>query len=83
MSEINSQQEQTVLITGAAKRIGRAIAIDLATSGWQVAIHANSNIETATELASEINTNGGKATAFQADLSNLAQTPYACQRCFG
>ncbi len=71
MAEINTPQEQTVLITGAAKRIGLAIVTDLSDSGWKVAIHANSNITSAEELASEINSNGGSAMAFQADLSKL------------
>ena len=30
---------KTVLVTGAAKRLGRAIALDLAGDGWNVAIH--------------------------------------------
>ena len=73
MTENTIQQKQTVLITGAAKRIGQAIATDLAASDWQVAIHANSNIESAVELASEISSNGGVASAFQADLSKSDQ----------
>ena len=30
---------KTVLVTGAAKRLGRAIALDLAAAGWNVAVH--------------------------------------------
>ena len=32
---------KTVLITGAAKRLGRAIALHLGTAGWSVAVHYN------------------------------------------
>jgi NAD(P)-dependent dehydrogenase (short-subunit alcohol dehydrogenase family) len=32
---------KNVLVTGAAKRLGRAIALDLAQAGWNVAIHYN------------------------------------------
>ena len=38
---------KTVLVTGAAKRLGRAIALDLAEHGWNVAIHYNSSEEEA------------------------------------
>ena len=38
MNRITSTAK-TVLITGAARRIGRAIALDLAKAGWSVAIH--------------------------------------------
>ncbi|MGZ5848932.1 MAG: SDR family oxidoreductase, partial [Ramlibacter sp.] len=30
---------RTVLVTGAARRLGREIALDLAAAGWQVAVH--------------------------------------------
>ena len=36
-------QPKTVLVTGAAKRLGRAIVLDLARAGWNVAIHYNSS----------------------------------------
>ncbi len=60
---------QTVLITGAARRIGRQIAEDLAAHGWTVAIHANSNVEEARKASKAICDTGGLAAAFQADLS--------------
>ena len=36
---MSQSSERTALITGAARRIGRAIALDLAAHGWRVAIH--------------------------------------------
>lgn len=58
-----------VLITGAAKRIGRAIAQDMAARGWAVAVHYGSSEEEAVSLVEEINAGGGQAAAFRADLS--------------
>ena len=46
---------KTVLITGAAQRIGRALALDLAKHGWRVVIHFNSSAVQAEALAREIN----------------------------
>ena len=42
---------KNVLVTGAAKRLGRAIALDLAAHGWNVAIHYNSSEEDADSAA--------------------------------
>lgn len=71
---------KTVLITGAAKRIGRHLALGLATDGWQVAIHyARSKIE-AESLKDEINALGQKAACFQADLDNVEAVQALTQR---
>jgi len=45
---------KTVLVTGAAKRLGRAIALDLAAQGWNVAIHYNSSEEDADSAAQAV-----------------------------
>ena len=60
----------TVLITGGAKRIGRAIALDFAKKKWNIAIHYNKSTEEAEKLAEEINCIGSNASIFQADLSD-------------
>lgn len=65
-------QPGTVLITGAAKRVGRAIAEDLAARGFSVAIHYGGSEKEAAGLAREIEAKGGKAAAFQADLADSA-----------
>ncbi|MBY5317219.1 SDR family oxidoreductase [Rhizobium leguminosarum] len=65
---------RSALITGAAKRIGRAIAEDLAANGFSVAIHANGSIGEAEELVAELRRKGYRATALQADLTNIGET---------
>ncbi len=70
MPDPNSEKP-TVLITGAGRRIGRAITLDMARHGWAVAIHYNSSAEAAEEVAEEIRGGGGGAVALQADLEDL------------
>ncbi|HEY5081685.1 MAG TPA: SDR family oxidoreductase [Bauldia sp.] len=59
------------LVTGGARRIGRAIVEDLAHHGWAVAIHHNASHGDAVALAAEIRAAGGRATAVAADLADL------------
>lgn len=63
-----------MLITGAAKRLGRAISLELAGNGFAVAIHANRSLVEATLLANEIVAAGGRAAVVLADLRNAAET---------
>ena len=65
------QVRPTTLVTGGARRIGRAIVEDLCAHGFPVAIHGNSSSSEAAELAAQINTEGGKAQAFAADLRDM------------
>ncbi|HEX3675391.1 MAG TPA: SDR family oxidoreductase [Rhizomicrobium sp.] len=60
---------KAVLVTGAAKRLGRAIALDLARDGWDVAIHYNSSETDARSAVEEIRKAGRRGTAIKADLS--------------
>ena len=59
---------KTVLITGAGKRIGRVLALDLASHCWAVGVHYASSAEAAKEVVSQITEAGGQAHAVQADL---------------
>lgn len=63
---------RTVLVTGAARRLGRAVALDLARAGWQVAVHFRGSESEARQTAVEC---GLHATAevFQAELGDEAQ----------
>jgi NAD(P)-dependent dehydrogenase (short-subunit alcohol dehydrogenase family) len=60
---------RSVLITGAARRIGRRIALDLAGDGWAVAIHCNTSHADAETLKREIDANGGLSVIVQGDLA--------------
>lgn len=59
---------RSVLITGASKRIGRALALDFAAQGWSVAAHYRSAGPEIDSLIAEITAAGGNVHAFQADL---------------
>lgn len=59
---------KAALVTGAGKRIGRAIALGLAEAGWAVAAHHGESRAEAEALVAEIAARGGTAVALQADL---------------
>ena len=56
------------LITGAAKRLGKAMALDLAAQGWDLAVHYHSSEAEAEETLREIRAMGRKAVGLRADL---------------
>jgi NAD(P)-dependent dehydrogenase (short-subunit alcohol dehydrogenase family) len=60
---------QTVLVTGAAKRLGRAIAVDLARHGWNIGVHFNSSESDACETVEQVRAQGRHAVLLKADLS--------------
>ncbi len=60
----------TVLVTGAAKRLGRDIALALAAAGWRVAVHYRGSLEDATRTVADCSALTGGAAAFHADLSD-------------
>jgi NAD(P)-dependent dehydrogenase (short-subunit alcohol dehydrogenase family) len=65
---------KTVLVTGAAKRLGRAIAIDLAGSGWDVAVHYHGSAVDAESAAAEVRAQGSSCAIFSADFSREEET---------
>ena len=65
---------KAALVTGAGRRIGRAIAIDLAGAGWAVAVHFRRSEEAARAVVEEIRARGGNACAMRADLSVEEET---------
>jgi NAD(P)-dependent dehydrogenase (short-subunit alcohol dehydrogenase family) len=71
---------KNVLVTGAAKRLGRAIALDLAAAGWNVAIHYNSSREDADSAAQAVRAFGGEAAALKCDLSRESETATLVER---
>ena len=62
-------QPGTALITGGARRIGRAIALALASAGYGVALHAHHSRQEAEALAGDIVGSGGRASVVLADLA--------------
>jgi NAD(P)-dependent dehydrogenase (short-subunit alcohol dehydrogenase family) len=65
---------KTALVTGAGKRIGRQLALDLAAHGWAVAVHCNQSRDEANEVASAIEQMGRSAVIVDGDLSR-AEAP--------
>lgn len=61
-------QVKRALVTGGAKRLGRAMALYLAGRGFDVAVHYNGSAADAEEVVAEITAMGQKAVAIQADL---------------
>ncbi|WP_413207394.1 SDR family oxidoreductase [Rhodospirillum sp. A1_3_36] len=61
------------LVTGAAKRLGRAMALELAARGFDVAIHHNHSDQDAQHTAQEIREMGRRAVTLRADLSSEAE----------
>ena len=61
---------KVALVTGAGRRLGRALAQALADRGMTIAIHFNASAEGAGELQDEINSAGGQAVCFSADLTD-------------
>lgn len=58
------------LVTGAARRLGRAIALRLARGGWDVAVHHHTSATEAATLVAEIRSLGRRSMAFAADLAD-------------
>jgi NAD(P)-dependent dehydrogenase (short-subunit alcohol dehydrogenase family) len=61
-----------VLVTGAARRLGRAIALELAAHGWDVALHHHHSQADADATAAELRAAGARAETFGADLADEA-----------
>ncbi|MFN3867639.1 MAG: SDR family oxidoreductase [Hyphomicrobiaceae bacterium] len=75
-TRLQTGRQRTALITGAARRIGRAIALDLAERGWNVAIHFRNSVDDAESLAADVRTFGVRAETFKADLSVAEQVDH-------
>ena len=63
-------ERPVVLVTGAARRLGRAIALDLAAHGYDVAVHYRGSADAAAETVARAEALGAHAVALQADLSD-------------
>ena len=61
---------RVALVTGAGRRVGRALAVALGRERMSVAVHYNASADGAKETVAEIEAAGGKAALFQADLAS-------------
>jgi NAD(P)-dependent dehydrogenase (short-subunit alcohol dehydrogenase family) len=68
----SSSAAPCALITGAARRIGRAIALSLADAGYDVGVHYFRSKDEALALVGEIEARGRRAVALSADLANAS-----------
>ena len=66
----------TVLVTGSSKGIGKAIAIELAKSGFDIVVHYNSDIKGAQETLTQVNLHqsDGNSRIVQFDIANEEQS---------
>jgi NAD(P)-dependent dehydrogenase (short-subunit alcohol dehydrogenase family) len=71
---MNPSFRKTALVTGAAKRLGREIALGLARDGWDIAVHYRGSETDAHATVNEIESLGQRAVALCCDLSDEAQT---------
>jgi len=71
---------RTALVTGAAKRLGRATALALAEAGADVIVHYRGSSDAASETAGRIERAGRRAWTLQADLADAAQVDSLMKR---
>jgi 3-oxoacyl-[acyl-carrier protein] reductase len=68
-----SLENRVALVTGGSRGIGKAVALELAARGAAVVVNYNKSPEAAEEVVRQIQSAGGKAAAFQADVSDFKQ----------
>lgn len=68
-----SLEGRIAVVTGASRGIGRATALELANRGAAIVVNYRQSAGSAEELVSKIEADGGKALAFQADVSDFQQ----------
>jgi len=72
MNAMTSSRQQVALVTGAARRIGRVIALALARDGWDIAVHYGQSRDEALAVVNEITALGRRAVALQCELADEA-----------
>ncbi len=71
MNEQKLLSDKVAIVTGGARGIGKAIALDLAANGATVVVNYNSSAEAADEVVAQIQNGGGTAAAIQADVGDF------------
>ncbi len=74
---------RVALVTGGAKRVGRAIAVELAAAGCDVAVHYRTSANEAEEVAERIRDRGCRACCICGDLADLAAIPAIVEQAVG
>lgn len=77
---MSEDRRRVALVTGAAKRIGRSVVLDLAAQGWAVAVHHRASANAAADVVAAIERAGGRAVALGADLGNDVDTAGLVER---
>jgi NAD(P)-dependent dehydrogenase (short-subunit alcohol dehydrogenase family) len=73
-TSIHATIPRAALVTGAAQRIGRAIALGLAAAGFDIAVHHHTSADAAEATAADIRRLGRRAVVLRADLAREAET---------
>src|SRR5688500_1713241 len=73
MADTSSLENKVALITGGSRGIGRAVALELAARSASVVVNFHKSPEAADDVVKKIQETGGKAAAFQADVSDIKQ----------
>ena len=73
-------KDRVALVTGSAKRLGRAVALDLARQGADVVVHYRSSEREAREVTAEIEKLGRRSLALAADLASISQIQQIFQK---
>jgi len=69
---VNNHQQKALLVTGASRGIGRAVALLAAERGWSVGVNYREDEHAAGEVVETIAKRGGRAVALKGDVSNEA-----------
>lgn len=74
----SDQKTKTALVTGASRGIGKAIALDLAASGFRV-LCVSRSLGSSQPVVDEINANGGEAKGYAVDVSDVEAVKTTCE----